>query len=219
MQLANEEQLSQDYTIALYWQLRWGESIPHFTIQASDKGSLNAKLKRLIIRGGDAQADERALLASSHTQQFMRKLQSHIAEGGLKERLLSGLNEKQGPVDFSKPLKEAKVEPFRVSQAIETLFLVLYSVMTSHTEDSVKADARLEHTVHLVYDVLAVTIDKMDPWYLQQILSKVDPDLIKARLGATGETLYDITERFVVTNWHLFSDEFRAYYRETLYED
>ena len=46
------------------------------------------------------------------------------------------------------------------------MFLVLYTVMMSHTEDSIKADARLEHTVHLVYDVLAVTIDKMDPWYL-----------------------------------------------------
>ena len=97
----------------------------------------------------------------------MRKLQSYIAEGGLKEKMLEGLNRRQEEVDFSKPLQQTIAEPFRMSQALETLFLVLYSLMTTHTEHSIKADAKLEHTVHLVFDVLAVTIDRMDPWYLQ----------------------------------------------------
>jgi len=97
----------------------------------------------------------------------MRKLQSYIAEGGLKEKVLEGLNRKQEPVDFSKPLEQASVEPFRMRQALETLFLVLHSLMMNYTEEGIKGDMRLEHTVHLVFDVLAVTLDRMDPWYLQ----------------------------------------------------
>jgi hypothetical protein len=43
--------------------------------------------------------------------------------------------------------------------------------------------------------------------------------LLKERLGATGETLYDLTEDFVIENWGMFSDEFRHMYRLEIYEE
>ena len=42
---------------------------------------------------------------------------------------------------------------------------------------------------------------------------------MKQRLGATGETLYDLSEEFVISNWNMFSDYFRNLYRHTLYEE
>ena len=48
---------------------------------------------------------------------------------------------------------------------------------------------------------------------------RAGPGFLKARIGATGETLYDITEGYIISKWHLFSDEFRARYRAEIYED
>lgn len=60
----------------------------------------------------------------------------------------------------------------------------------------------------------------MDSWLVEKIVLKYHSvDLLKAKLGATGETLYDLTEGYVVANWDMFSDGFRHTYRHELYEE
>jgi hypothetical protein len=63
-------------------------------------------------------------------------------------------------------------------------------------------------------------IHKVDPWFIERILTEyAQQHLLKARLGATGETMYGISEQFVIQNWHLFTDEFRNKYRHEWYEE
>lgn len=65
-----------------------------------------------------------------------------------------------------------------------------------------------------------IVIEKVDPWFIEQIIWEFhEKGLLKERLGATGETLYDLTEEFVIDNWSMFSDEFRHIYRHQMYEE
>lgn len=42
---------------------------------------------------------------------------------------------------------------------------------------------------------------------------------LKEKLGATGETIYDMTEEAVIAKWNMMSDRFRSEYRDKIYED
>ena len=79
---------------------------------------------------------------------------------------------------------------------------------------------KLDLNIKLIYDILTIVIDKMDAWLIEHIVEFFyDKKLLKMKLGATGETLYDITEDFILENWNLFSDSFRHLYRHSIYED
>jgi hypothetical protein len=72
----------------------------------------------------------------------------------------------------------------------------------------------------LLYDLLQTTLASMDPWFVEKIILEYhNKGLLREHIGGTGETMYQITEEFVVANWNLFSDEFRHKYRHELYEE
>jgi hypothetical protein len=76
---------------------------------------------------------------------------------------------------------------------------------------------KVELIKNLVFDILQTTIYQIDPWFIEKTIVKYhEKGLLKKKMGATGETLYDITEEYVVSNWSLFSDEFRHLYRHEL---
>jgi hypothetical protein len=41
--------------------------------------------------------------------------------------------------------------------------------------------------------------------------------MLNYKLGATGESLYDLTEDYIIANWELFTDKFRNLYRHKIY--
>jgi len=61
--------------------------------------------------------------------------------------------------------------------------------------------------MHLVYDILNAVVMKVDPWFIEMIVARYhEQGMLKEKIGATGETLYDLTEQFVIANWGMFSD-------------
>ena len=54
-----------------------------------------------------------------------------------------------------------------MDEALETLCLILYSVMTTYVPGEIHSDPKLEHTVHLLFDVLSTTLFKVDPWFIE----------------------------------------------------
>lgn len=134
---------------------------------------------------------------------------------------------KDKPIDFQKALSK-KQDSYEsngmwnildIDESLETFCLMLYSCAMLQLKD-IQDSSKAALNIHLMYDILQLIIYKVDPWFIEQIILKFhDQKLLKERLGATGETLYDLTEEFVISNWNMFSDQFRHLYRHTLYED
>lgn len=102
--------------------------------------------------------------------------------------------------------------------ALETYSLILMSIAGLNQEEIVHP--KVELVKSLVFDLLQTTIYQIDPWFIEKTIIRYhEAGLLKERIGATGETLYDLTEEFVISCWSLFTDEFRHLYRHELYED
>jgi hypothetical protein len=104
-------------------------------------------------------------------------------------------------VDFSKPLVEEDTQDQRDlavlrshDQALETLILILYAYKGLSFEE-IDKNPKLQLQVQLLYDVFSTMIHKVDPWFIEKILSEyAEHGLVKERLGATGETMYGVSE-------------------------
>jgi hypothetical protein len=106
-----------------------------------------------------------------------------------------------------------------MDECLETFSLILYSCATLEKSD-ITNNPKILLNIHLIYDILNIVIYKIDPWFIEMIIIKFhEASLLKEKLGATGETLYDLTEEFVIQNWNMFSDNFRNLYRHSLYEE
>ena len=107
-----------------------------------------------------------------------------------------------------------------LDEAYENLCLILYSIGKLKLEDDIKKKPKIEFGLHLIFDILSNIIVKLDPWVIEHIIIRYhNNDILKKGLGATGESLYRLTEEFVISNWHLFSDLFRHTYRHEIYEE
>jgi hypothetical protein len=134
-------------------------------------------------------------------------------------------NEESKAVDFSEPLPSQRERDQglelllmrNMDEALETLSLLVYLIPDL---SSARSNPKVESTVKLLFDVLQTLIYKVDPWFVELILLRYhEAGLLREHLGATGETLYQITEEFVISNWSLFGDAFRFRYREEMYEE
>ncbi|CDW87987.1 UNKNOWN [Stylonychia lemnae] len=216
IRMKDHKYLRSDIDIALYAKIGH-DLILDFKMEDS---TLNSKVKRMIIRNQGVQD----FLKSDSMLQFMRdfkNLQYSVVDQ-LKRTLFKKAQDK--PIDFQK-ISQPKFEENSlwniqdIDECLETYFLILYS-LTSINLQEIYEDKKIILNIHLIYDLLNMIIDQIDPWFIEQIIIQFHTkNLLKERLGATGETLYDITEEYVIKNWNMFSDYFRHLYRQTLYED
>ena len=106
-----------------------------------------------------------------------------------------------------------------MDECIETYCLILYAC-ASLSREEVMSQPKVEHNVHLIYDILHSVVSKIDPWFIEMIVTRYhEQGVLKEKLGATGETLYDLTEQAVIGRWGMFSDEFRSLYRSQVYQE
>lgn len=102
--------------------------------------------------------------------------------------------------------------------ALETFSLILISITGLNPQEI--DHPKVELIKNLVFDLLQTTIFQIDPWFIEKTIVEYHKSgILRARMGATGETLYELSEEYVVSNWSLFSDEFRHLYRHELYEE
>lgn len=187
------------------------------------EANLQNRFKRELIRGLSTHKSIFELLTSEECRGFLRSLQRVNQSSYIEDikKSISG-DKDTGKVDFSKPLREAENLDSQVlgsqKSALETFSLILISIAGLKSDEI--ENPKIELIKNLVFDLLQTSIYQIDPWFIEKtIIEYHKSGMLRARMGATGETLYQLTEEFVVSNWSLFSDEFRHLYRHELYEE
>ena len=72
--------------------------------------------------------------------------------------------------------------------------MILYSYKDISI-DKIETNPKLQLQLQLLYDVFSTVIHRIDPWFIERILTEyAETGLFKERLGATGETIYGISE-------------------------
>ena len=76
---------------------------------------------------------------------------------------------------------------------METFSLILISIAGLTPEEI--EHPKVELIKSLVFDLLQTTVYQIDPWFIEKtIISYHKKSLLRKKMGATGETLYELTE-------------------------